>query len=340
LGLDALNAALACAEVTETTAAELQGPAPASEGASDASDTAAAERFLGAAVRASLAAASASNAAMSAAIAAVEGSRMCMQACGPQASPAAEEDEEEATGDPGGTKNENGEAAGADARESEEAEEPEKPQRKQPPSKEEQAAAAIRRLVSQRNNNHKVLKRLNSEILGHQQNVRQFLQANRQLIPEVSGEAKRKVMKLLEDYCQEARMDLQEALLAAQLTSNISEGILASLRNLPILVPFMEPQGLAIPVCVKARVLKMAALYDLTLTMQVLEANIFATVRSALSEVCGSSAGHASFVMRVDELSAKVRQELCSTVAEEGVDVLGGSPSAVASSGGQTPASS
>ncbi|CAE7031834.1 DJA6, partial [Symbiodinium natans] len=73
LGLEALNAALACAEVTETTAAELQTP----EGLEAAE---AAERFVNAAVRASLAAASASNAAMSAAIAAVEGHRQCMQA--------------------------------------------------------------------------------------------------------------------------------------------------------------------------------------------------------------------------------------------------------------------
>lgn len=57
---------------------------------------------------------------------------------------------------------------------------------------------------SQRTNNHKV-QRLNAEILGHQQNVRQFLVANRQLIPMVSGESKRKVFQLLADYAAQHR---------------------------------------------------------------------------------------------------------------------------------------
>ncbi|CAE8593263.1 unnamed protein product [Polarella glacialis] len=64
-------------------------------------------------------------------------------------------------------------------------------------------AASAKRLVAQRSNNHKVLRRLNAEILTHQQNVREFLQANRQLIPEVSGDAKRRVLALLRDYAQE-----------------------------------------------------------------------------------------------------------------------------------------
>merc|ERR1719221_738718 len=84
LGLEALNAALACAEVTEITAAELQGHGVAAPDAPAQSEgggcSAAAERFVGAAVRASLSAASASNAAMSAAIAAVEGSQQVMKA--------------------------------------------------------------------------------------------------------------------------------------------------------------------------------------------------------------------------------------------------------------------
>ena len=80
LGLDALNAALACAEVTESTAAELQRPAGQRGEAEGDDEEHSSARFVGAATRASLAAAGASNAAMSAAIAAVEGSRECMKA--------------------------------------------------------------------------------------------------------------------------------------------------------------------------------------------------------------------------------------------------------------------
>merc|ERR1712137_349809 len=146
LGLEALNAALTCAEVTETTAAELQAPAPA-------------ERFVGAAVRASLAAASASNAAMSAAIAAVEGSRECMKAM--------EEAGQTSEGDCA--------KSAADVTEENESTGPERvasepPPREPPhrtPTPEEAHAAATHRLVMQRNNNHKVLQRLNAEILTH-----------------------------------------------------------------------------------------------------------------------------------------------------------------------------
>ncbi|CAE7478859.1 unnamed protein product [Symbiodinium natans] len=45
------------------------------------------------------------------------------------------------------------------------------PDVKPPPTPKQAASAALQRLVAQRNNNHKVLQRLNAEILGHQRNV-------------------------------------------------------------------------------------------------------------------------------------------------------------------------
>merc|ERR1712019_112270 len=90
--------------------------------------------------------------------------------------------------------------------------EPQVSQHRSPSSADDAAAAAARRLVAQRNNNHKVLKRLNAEILGHQRNVRQFLQQNRQLIPVVSGESKQKIVGLLHDYAQEAATEVLEAI--------------------------------------------------------------------------------------------------------------------------------
>jgi len=362
LGLEALNAALACAEVTETTAAELQAPVSAAEGdaaGTGSGATAAAERFVGAAVRASLAAASASNAAMSAAIAAVEGSRECMKAVEAQAANAAsnaEDDEESRSGDAAAGEvseedaalrakleamsanelKEQAQEAGATAEELDEiddADDPttamidlimkhkaaqagptERPERKAvppPPTPEEAALAATKRLVAQRNNNHKVLQRLNSEILGHQQNVRQFLQANRQLIPEVSGEAKKKVFRLLQDYSNEARVELDGLMLAAEDAGNSQwEELLQAICEQPLLAPFAQEQAVAIPVSVKARVLKMASLYDLELTMQVLDQEIFTPVRSVVSRADQESR------QKADKILARIQEELKSHMRE------------------------
>ncbi|CAK9094132.1 DnaJ protein-like [Durusdinium trenchii] len=252
------------AKVTEVTAAELSRD-------SDDVEEVLAERFLGAAVRASLAAASASNAAMSAAIAAVEGNRQCIQAAQPPEGAKPQENAEaeeksvqsedesarsESTSEPGDA----GARAGARAETAEE--------------------AALKRQITQRNNNHKVLQRLNAEILTHQQNVRQFLQANRQLIPEVSCEAKGKVQMLLRDYAHEVQLELEQF----DQYSNLAEDLPLALKQSGLLAPLLQRQVLAIPVCPKARVLKMAALYDLQMTFQVLEQEIFSFARRRMTE--------------------------------------------------------
>ncbi|CAE7840209.1 DJA6 [Symbiodinium sp. KB8] len=271
LGLEALNAALACAEVTETTAAELQAP----EGL-EASE--AAERFVNAAVRASLAAASASNAAMSAAIAAVEGHRQCMQAVEAKKE-TAEEGPEPAEADKDDASEGKDQSQPSDHGSDDESVSPPEPRRH---SKEDSAQAAIRRQVTQRNNNHKVLQRLNAEILTHQQNVREFLQANRQLIPAVSTEAKRRVHTLLSNYAREVGTELQERVQADP--GDLAEVLQSALKSTGLLAPFLQKQTLAIPICPKARVLKMAALYDLRMTVQVLEQEIFRPVQSLLEQ--------------------------------------------------------
>jgi len=330
LGLEALNAALACAEVTEATAAELQAPAPADSTASGS--TAAAERFVGAAVRASLAAASASNAAMTAAIAAVEGSRECMKAV--ESQPLTSGGKASAHGEER-TSKEGEEADNEDEAETTEAtraEEQETQSKEAPaPSKEEVAKMTLRRLVAQRNNNHKVLQRLNAEILSHQQNVRKFLQDNRQLIPTISGEAKTKVFKLLKDYVDEAHLDIDEALIPKSVSNSDPNEIATVLRQLPLLVPFLqtEKNSIAIPVSVKARVIKMAALYDLPLAVKVLEDDLFKKLRSALPEDKAREMRKTT-----DEICSRILEELSNNVAEA---VAGAHTPA--SCGGQTPMS-
>jgi len=298
LGLEALNAALACAEVTETTAAELQAP----EGL-EASE--AAERFVNAAVRASLAAASASNAAMSAAIAAVEGHRQCMQAVEAKTE-TAEEGPEPAEADKEDASEGKDQSQPSDASDDESVSPPE-PRRH---SKEDSAQAAIRRQVTQRNNNHKVLQRLNAEILTHQQNVREFLQANRQLIPAVSAEAKGRVHTLLSNYAREVGTELRERVQSDP--SDLAEVLQSALKSTGLLAPFLQKQTLAIPVCPKARVLKMATLYDLRMTVQVLEQEIFRPVQSLLEQV-GKSPSYAPLA----EIQEKVQKELARCIEEE-----------------------
>lgn len=279
LGLEALNSALSCAEVTEITAAELQAPKGSRE------------RFAGAAVRASLAAAGASNVAMSAAISAVEGSRQCAKALESIGKPQAESEATDA-----------GEAR-PDSEASSDSEREAKPRAPL-------ANAAVRRLVAQRNNNHKVLQRLNAEILGHQRNVREFLCQNRQLIPEVPAESKLKIFRLLHDYASEAWADLHSS---NPQDADGGSRLLDKLRQLPLLVPFLHQQSLAIPVSVKARVLKMAALYDLPRSMELLEEELFGPARESLSLHGDSSSQFA----QLEELLKKVRSELSSNVAEE-----------------------
>eukprot|EP00930_Biecheleria_cincta_P082977 TRINITY_DN72616_c0_g1_i1.p1 TRINITY_DN72616_c0_g1~~TRINITY_DN72616_c0_g1_i1.p1 ORF type:complete len:1274 (-),score=294.67 TRINITY_DN72616_c0_g1_i1:108-3929(-) len=315
LGLEALNAALACAEVTETTAAELQAPATVDGEASSVSD-----RFISAAVRASLAAANASNAAMSAAIAAVEGNRQCMQALRAKA---AQKDAEatkaakEEGGDADKDKETQDQAKGpdedeeSDQEEDAEASSPTRTAKKPTLTHEEAAAAALKRQVAQRQNNHKVLHRLNAEILAHQQNVRQFLQANRQLIPKVSCEAKSKVHTLLRDYAREVASDMKRLPKSVGVTS--AKALLSRLQSASLLVPFLQPLALAIPVSVKARILKMAALYDLPLATKTLAADLFEPARRMVSEAGGATEDG----RQVDDTFQRVLKALSSDLDQD-----------------------
>lgn len=309
LGLEALNSALSCAEVTETTAAELQAPV------ADSSSTPA-ERFVNAAVRASLAAASASNAAMAAAISAVEGSRHCLGALDLQ--------HEQCEGQAGGAdshhdaEQQNQDRRCPDSNEPDFADssaEPESPTRGAPPvSTADATQAIVRRLVAQRNNNHKVLQRLNAEILAHQKSVRQFLHSNRQLIPPVSGKAKQQIFALLQDYSREARLEFEQK--ARHIASDASK-VLRILAELPLLVPFLQPQGgVAIPVSVKARVVRMAALYDLAVTMRIIDDEVLGAARALLVPKASGSAGNA-IRQRLNELSIRLREELTNGVAND-----------------------
>jgi len=108
------------------------------------------------------------------------------------------------------------------------------------------------------------------------------------------------------------------------------KNVLKAVQELPILVPFLQSQSLAITVCVKARVLKMAALYDMPLTIQTLEDEIF----NPLGEVLLVADPNAK-----DELCRvckRIIAELSSNVAE--VTTLTSSCTPTPADGASTPA--
>merc|ERR1719171_1119971 len=168
-------------------------------------------------------------------------------------------------------------------------------------------ASAFKRLVSQRANNHKVLQRLNAEILGYQANVRSFLKNNRVLIPSVSGDKKAKVFNLLMDYATETKTGVQQ-LKKKQLPH---AEFLKEVGKLALLVPFAQPRGLAITVCVKSRVLKLAALYDFALTKKILAAEVFDVIRKSFPKGTDPI-----LLADAESLFLEITNELASNIAE------------------------
>eukprot|EP00913_Durusdinium_trenchii_P032979 g30874.t1 len=136
---------------------------------------------------------------------------------------------------------------------------------------------------------------------------------------EVASKGWQRIQELgiqLEDGAKQALASLPQEHADEILESADADGgsrLLDKLRQLPLLVPFLHQQSLAIPVSVKARVLKMAALYDLPRSMELLEEELFGPARESLSLHGDSSSQFA----QLEELLKKVRSELSSNVAEE-----------------------
>jgi len=118
---------------------------------------------------------------------------------------------------------------------------------------------------------------------------------------------------LLQDYSREARQEFEQR--ASRFSSDASK-VLRILAELPLMVPFLQPQGgVAIPVSVKARVVRMAALYDLPLTMRIMD-EVLGTARALLLPKASGSAGNA-IRQRFHELSLRLREELTNGVAND-----------------------
>merc|ERR1712100_996227 len=119
-----------------------------------------------------------------------------------------------------------------------------------------------------------------------------------------------------------------------------SNGLLKTAAELSLFVPFLYPTNLAIPVSVKARVLKMAALYDLPLTMNVLQEEVFDKMEEKLPKDLlvikppeeegegpdGKDAGRKRRASKEEKFKtpadlpsfiAKIKEELAANVSEE-----------------------
>lgn len=252
LGFEALNAALICAEVTEEAAAELQGCQGNFEGPISPGDC-----FVAAALKASLAATKAS----AAAYAAAQGGAQAYQEGVAVNSAAEAADTDQGNPFP--------ESADGD-----------KESPNQPNFDADQTCSApddsagtdpLQHLVKQRTANLKVLQRLNAEILTYQGNVRQFLQRNRAVIPEVSAEDKKKLFEFVGDCIGEAR----EALLNAAHPLEMA-------KSCDLISSLLSGANIAVTISVQARALRLAALYDMELTKNMIQEGIFAPLRQAL----------------------------------------------------------
>merc|ERR1712100_568472 len=116
--------------------------------------------------------------------------------------------------------------------------------------------------VWQRVNNWKLAVRLNSEILSQQTKMKEMLQSNRYLIPEVTTQQKTDAFVLVEEYCIEAQQWLSKRISPSLDDASAREILDEFLVASPIAQVVASDPELAISTQVGCRVLKLAALLD------------------------------------------------------------------------------
>jgi len=192
------------------------------------------------------------------------------------------------------------------------------------PGDEEYVPKPSHRQIMQRKYNHKTFNQLNEDLLLHQKDVREFLQENRQLIPQISSDTKRKTFGILRDYVKEARAEIEAQLREISFSCPGDLDLLVSvIQEMPLLTPFLQPADVAIPLSVKARVLKMAALCDMAEAMKLINSSVFDPVLRTVPQ-------ESEAWTTITQMQAKIRVELDF---ESGV----GSP-IVATDGARAPA--
>jgi len=299
-GFDALNAASTCAQSTEAAASELQS-------ALQQKNTMDPDRMADAAAKAAVAAALAAHSAIAAAISASEASKHTAKvvhewtmrnekekAARKGQKPEKRREKSEKKNSEDDKENSEGEKEASpesSPREESKNTESEKPEREED------------RALAQRVNNHKLLQRLNAEILGYQTNMKTFLTSNSLLIPEVSKAKKTDVFAVLADYIADAQAQMRKA----SSHGHSFDEIFATLLREPPLATYMLTSPLAIPINVDSRVLKTAQLLDCKLLWKSISLGIFDFIDQLFSNV----------PPRVGRIKNKVRDSILSFFEEE-----------------------
>jgi flagellar biosynthesis GTPase FlhF len=128
--------------------------------------------------------------------------------------------------------------------------------------------------VWQRVNNWKLAVRLNSEILSQQTKMKEMLQSNKYLIPEVTTQQKTDAFVLVEEYCIEAQRWLGKRVFPGMDDAAAREVLTAFLEASPIAQVLASDPELAISTQVGCRVLKLAALLDNDALVNMLEKHV------------------------------------------------------------------
>jgi len=303
-GFEALNAASSCAQATEEAAGELQQAVGA--------DVCNSGKLSDAAAKAATAAGIAANSAIQAAIAAAEAAKqtgkiMQEEACKNGGSSKKTGDDGEADNAKTDGKDKEGDEEKKEDGTSKDGEKEEKESKTAGSSKDaassppEPEDTRDRRIV-QRVNNHKLLQRLNAEILGYQSNIKQFLASNKKLIPTVVAEDKHHIFELITDYLVSARKRI------AKFSTQLSyTEILNRMADIPLLTPMFLPNALAISVNPETRVLRMAAIFDTALLKRMLDVYLFDFLKREIFSK--------AFEERIDKVRKKVFNEIANIVS-------------------------
>eukprot|EP00397_Hematodinium_sp_SG-2012_P000409 GEMP01000409.1.p1 GENE.GEMP01000409.1~~GEMP01000409.1.p1 ORF type:complete len:1601 (+),score=465.87 GEMP01000409.1:27-4829(+) len=303
-GFEALNAASTCAQATEAAAAELQA---ATSGKTHPDPN----RLSDAATQAAVAATAAAHAAIAAAIAAAEASKQTNKVVTEwiaknEKEKAEKADKEAKPKEKRKRSKEKKTDSKDDAQDKEKTSSEDKDASSgttTPAEPKEAEEKEESRFLAQRVNNHKLLQRLNAEILGYQMNVKSFLDQNSLLIPEVSMEQKADVFGVLADYIAEAQARMNNAYRSGQSCDEI----FCTLLKTPPLASYMLGTPLAITVNVESRVLKTAQMLDCKFLWQSISTGIFDLLEQLFPALPG----------RVGRIKSKIKEEILSLISEK-----------------------
>jgi len=259
-GFEALQAASSAASATEQAAAKLQADPVVESG----------EELAACAQETAQLATAAASAAVAAALAASEAHKAAVDLESERTSKEKE--------DGGEKKKEDEEEKETEEKEKDKEKEKEKEKDESSSPSGKDPKAKKNKEVWQRVNNWKLAVRLNSEILSQQTKMKEMLQSNRYLIPEVTTQQKTDAFVLVEEYCVEAQQWLSKRITPSMDEAAATELLNAFVEASPIAQVVASDPELAISTQVGCRVLKLAALLDNAALIAMLEKHVISVL--------------------------------------------------------------